>query len=99
MTKKNRHTEEFIPFNLVVFGGDGDLALRKIYPALFHRDQDGQFLTDYNVIAVTRKNVSGSSFNESLLKFLKESAEEDTTENYITIFSKKVQLIQVAEAT
>ena len=43
MTKKNRHTEEFIPFNLVVFGGDGDLALRKIYPALFHRDQDGQF--------------------------------------------------------
>ena len=98
MTKKNRHTEEFIPFNLVVFGGDGDLALRKIYPALFHRDQDGQFLTDYNVIAVTRKNVSGSSFNENLLKFLKESAEEDTTENDITIFSKKVQLIQVAEA-
>ena len=73
--------------------------MRKIYPALFHRDQDGQFLTDYNVIAVTRKNVSGSSFNESLLKFLKESAEEDTTENDITIFSKKVQLIQVAEAT
>ena len=72
--------------------------MRKIYPALFHRDQDGQFLTDYNVIAVTRKNVSGSSFNESLLKFLKESAEEDTTENDITIFSKKVQLIQVAEA-
>jgi len=99
MTKKNRHTEEFISFNLVVFGGDGDLALRKIYPALFHRDQDGQFLTDYNVIAVTRKNVSESNFNENLLKFLKESAEEDTTENDITIFSKKVQLIQVAEAT
>lgn len=98
MTKKNRHIEEFTPFNLVVFGGDGDLALRKIYPALFHRDQDGQFLTDYNVIAVTRKNVSESSFNENLLKFLKESAEKDTSENDITIFSKKVQLIQVAEA-
>ena len=72
--------------------------MRKIYPALFHRDQDGQFLTDYNVIAVTRKKVSESSFNENLLKFLKESAEEDTSENDITIFSKKVQLIQVAEA-
>ena len=55
-------------------------------------------MTDYNVIAVTRKNVSDSSFNENLLKFLKESAEEDTKEKDITIFSKKVQLIQVAEA-
>ena len=26
------------PFDLVIFGGTGDLALRKLLPALYHRD-------------------------------------------------------------
>ena len=30
------------PFDLVVFGGTGDLTKRKILPALYHRDCDGQ---------------------------------------------------------
>ena len=30
------------PFDLVVFGGTGDLAYRKLYPALFHRDMSEQ---------------------------------------------------------
>ena len=33
MTRKSKHTEKFQNFNLIVFGGTGDLALRKIYPA------------------------------------------------------------------
>ena len=37
---------EFVPvpsFDLVVFGASGDLALRKLFPSLFHRFKDGQF--------------------------------------------------------
>lgn len=30
------------PFDLVVFGATGDLARRKLIPALFHRMRDGQ---------------------------------------------------------
>ena len=30
------------PFDLVVFGGAGDLAYRKLLPALYHRHRDGQ---------------------------------------------------------
>ena len=40
MTRKMKHTEKFENFNLMVFGGTGDLALRKICPALFHRYLD-----------------------------------------------------------
>lgn len=98
MKKKLLHTEEFIPFNIVVFGGDGDLALRKIYPALFHRDQDGQFLTNYNIVAITRKSLSESKLSENIFKFLSESAEEETLKEDIIAFSKKIKLIQVAEA-
>ncbi|MFM7388384.1 MAG: hypothetical protein ACKO5L_09510 [Bacteroidota bacterium] len=35
MAKKTKDTETFSQFNVVVFGGNGDLAFRKIYPALF----------------------------------------------------------------
>ena len=31
------------PFDIVVFGGSGDLAYRKLYPSLFHRDRSEQF--------------------------------------------------------
>jgi glucose-6-phosphate 1-dehydrogenase len=31
------------PFDYVVFGGSGDLAERKLLPALYHRQVEGQF--------------------------------------------------------
>ena len=30
------------PFDFIIFGGTGDLAERKLLPALFHRQQAGQ---------------------------------------------------------
>ena len=36
---------KFIPvgiFDLVIIGGAGDLTMRKLMPALYHRDLDGQ---------------------------------------------------------
>ena len=30
------------PFDIVVFGATGDLAQRKLIPALFHRDEQGR---------------------------------------------------------
>ncbi len=42
------------PFVLVVFGATGDLARRKLLPALFHRDIDGQIPDEATVIGVSR---------------------------------------------
>jgi len=42
------------PFDYVVFGGTGDLALRKLLPALFHRDRDGQLTPDSRIVGVSR---------------------------------------------
>jgi len=33
---------EIPPTDFIIVGGTGDLALRKIFPALFHRFLDGQ---------------------------------------------------------
>ena len=42
------------PFDLVIFGGTGDLALRKLLPALFHRHVEGQIPAGSRVIGIAR---------------------------------------------
>lgn len=62
---------EFIPvpeFELVVFGASGDLALRKLYPSLFHRFCDGQIPNNSKIIGVARHNLSRDEFVESVKK-------------------------------
>jgi hypothetical protein len=36
------HIAKVEPFDIVVFGGTGDLAYRKLFPALFKRHMEGQ---------------------------------------------------------
>ena len=40
-------------FDLVIFGGTGDLALRKLLPALFHRFADGQIAPGSRVVGLS----------------------------------------------
>ena len=39
-------------FDLVIFGGTGDLAARKLLPAMFHRFIDGQIPADSRIIGI-----------------------------------------------
>jgi glucose-6-phosphate 1-dehydrogenase len=58
------------PFHIVVFGGDGDLAFRKIYPAFYFRFIDGQLNVDFKILAVVRKEKSLSEFKERIKEFI-----------------------------
>ena len=50
------------PFDLIIFGGSGDLALRKLLPSLFHRFLDGQIPPDSRIIAVSRSAMERSEY-------------------------------------
>jgi len=50
------------PFDLVVFGATGDLAIRKLIPALYHRDADGQIQGASRIIGVSRRAMSDADF-------------------------------------
>lgn len=50
------------PFDLVIFGGTGDLALRKLLPALFHRFADGQIVAASRIVAVARDTLSTDEY-------------------------------------
>ncbi|HUN10852.1 MAG TPA: glucose-6-phosphate dehydrogenase [Rhabdaerophilum sp.] len=43
------------PFDLVIFGATGDLALRKLYPAMAHRDSEGVLPPESRVIAMVHQ--------------------------------------------
>jgi glucose-6-phosphate 1-dehydrogenase len=70
---------EFIPakpFDLVIFGGTGDLAKRKLLPALFHRDADGQLGEGSRIIASSRKHFEREAFVELVAAALREHLPE-----------------------
>lgn len=50
------------PFDLVIFGGSGDLARRKILPGLFRRFCAGQMPPDARVIGAARGEMSESEY-------------------------------------
>jgi glucose-6-phosphate 1-dehydrogenase len=73
---------EFIPvpsFELVVFGASGDLALRKLFPSLFHRYLDGQIPPDSQIVGVARQEQDAAAFREVVREAYGRLAKGDLT--------------------
>jgi glucose-6-phosphate 1-dehydrogenase len=62
------------PFDLIVFGGTGDLAYRKLFPALLHRYLDGQFSKPTKIIGVSRQTLDSAAYRATIAKELKKFA-------------------------
>ena len=71
-------------FDIVIIGATGDLAARKLLPALYRRDADGQFNSESRIIGLSRANMERDDYivfaHEALNNFLDEN--ELTTENW-----------------
>ncbi|MHB1273245.1 MAG: glucose-6-phosphate dehydrogenase [Rhodanobacter sp.] len=57
-------------FDLVIFGGTGDLAVRKLLPALFHRFADGQIPAGSRIIGIAREALDDDGYRALLRKAL-----------------------------
>jgi glucose-6-phosphate 1-dehydrogenase len=58
-------TTRIIPvdvFDIIVFGATGDLAQRKLIPALFHRDEQGQISEGTRIVGTSRRAMSDEEF-------------------------------------
>jgi glucose-6-phosphate 1-dehydrogenase len=63
-------------FDLAVFGATGDLAERKLLPALFHRDLAGQIPDGARIIGISRRKLAEDEFRA----FAAKAVDEHTTE-------------------
>ena len=74
------------PFDLVIFGGTGDLARRKLLPALFHREIDSQFSAGSRIIASSRKDLPRETFvafvRQALEEHLSQEIDQDAWERF-----------------
>ncbi len=66
------------PFDLIIFGGTGDLAMRKILPGLYHRHCDGQLPPESRVVGVARSPLGREAYvervNAALRRFVAPTA-------------------------
>jgi glucose-6-phosphate 1-dehydrogenase len=60
------------PFALIVFGATGDLARRKLLPAMFQRDLAGQLPDEAHIIGVSRGALSAEAFRAQASESLTE---------------------------
>ena len=60
------HATPLPPFDLVIFGGSGDLALRKLLPALFHRYRDGQIVDGTRIVGIARDARGDTEYREQV---------------------------------
>ncbi|MET3560323.1 glucose-6-phosphate 1-dehydrogenase [Bartonella japonica] len=60
------------PFDCVVFGGNGDLALRKLLPALYHCQCVGQFREKTRIIGASRSLLSHEEYRNFVRASLKQ---------------------------
>jgi len=71
---------QFVPvsdFYLVIFGGTGDLAMRKLLPAMYHRVRDGQITADSRIIAVARAEMGRDQYLEMVQQALRTYLKSD----------------------
>jgi glucose-6-phosphate 1-dehydrogenase len=54
------------PCDFVIFGGTGDLAVRKLLPALYLRDRDGELSSDTRIVAVARAGLDEPGYRDKV---------------------------------
>lgn len=87
---------EFVPvpsFDLVVFGASGDLALRKLFPSLYHRFKDGQIPHDSRIIGVARQNLDQEAFREAVSEGFRALAGGNSEEDSFKAFLKLISYV------
>jgi glucose-6-phosphate 1-dehydrogenase len=64
------------PFTLVIFGASGDLARRKLIPALFHLQASGYLPESFAVIGFSRTPMTDEAYRDTMRKALAEALKD-----------------------
>ncbi|PHR56475.1 MAG: glucose-6-phosphate dehydrogenase [Robiginitomaculum sp.] len=82
------------PFDIIIFGGTGDLSRRKLLPALFHRFLDGQLDSSNRIIAAARSDLDRTAFIEMAENACRKASKSWTDENWAK-FAKMLDYIKI----
>ena len=67
-------------FDMVVFGGTGDLALRKLFPGLFSLYLDNRISEDSRILLVSRSDIDKVSLYKKMRSFIRDDLVDSNTD-------------------
>ncbi|MFG6528398.1 glucose-6-phosphate dehydrogenase, partial [Sulfitobacter sp. M23508] len=76
------------PFDLVIFGGTGDLARRKILPGLYRRYCAGQMPEEARIIGAARTEMDAAGYREMVAEAIEEFGGKDACDNLDAFLAK-----------
>ncbi|HBB84393.1 MAG TPA: glucose-6-phosphate dehydrogenase [Sulfitobacter sp.] len=76
------------PFDLVIFGGTGDLARRKILPGLYRRYCAGQMPEEARIIGAARTEMDSAGYREMVSEAISEFGGKDACDNLDAFLAK-----------
>ncbi|WP_375257625.1 glucose-6-phosphate dehydrogenase [Citreimonas sp.] len=83
------------PFDLVIFGGTGDLARRKILPGLFRRFVAGQMPDDAKIIGAARGDMDDAGYRALTEDAIREFGGRSVTDEALARFLERVHFTTV----
>jgi glucose-6-phosphate 1-dehydrogenase len=83
------------PFDLIVFGGTGDLSERKLIPALFQRQLAGQFSEPTRIIGASRTKLSEDEFRSFARKAIADHVKEAVDDKEVDAFLERLSYVPV----
>jgi glucose-6-phosphate 1-dehydrogenase len=84
------------PFDYIVFGGTGDLAERKLLPALFHRQLAGQLTDPTRIIGASRSEMSDDEYRQFARNALNEHVkEEERDPEHVEKFLSRLHYVSI----
>lgn len=83
-------------FDMVIFGGAGDLATRKLLPALYHLNKDGQLPGGSRIIGAGRSAMPQAEFAEHVAKACRDYVPKaDMDGHALEAFCKRIDYVAV----
>ncbi|MES2135370.1 MAG: glucose-6-phosphate dehydrogenase [Patescibacteria group bacterium] len=79
------------PTSLIIFGATGDLATKKVIPALFYLFEKEKLPAHFNIIGVSRRAMSETAFRESMeeviLKNARVQVDQRALDKFLDLFT------------
>ncbi|MEM0946668.1 MAG: glucose-6-phosphate dehydrogenase [Pseudomonadota bacterium] len=83
-------------FDLVIFGGTGDLARRKILPGLFRRFTAGQMPADARIVGAARSDLDSTAYRKIIGSALQEFLPKDMQDpKSVSNFLKRIEYVSI----
>ncbi|EKE45561.1 glucose-6-phosphate 1-dehydrogenase [Oceaniovalibus guishaninsula JLT2003] len=83
------------PFDLVIFGGTGDLARRKIIPALYRRFIAGQMPPEARIIGAARGDLDDAAYRDQMRGALAEFLSGDLNADDVSAFLDRLHFVSI----